>query len=512
MCSVSSVVTCKEQILLRHSAVVVETQGSSRPSANVNPHSTVVTSHEHHIHARRSTMSSLARARSLRKPGAASSDTSAAKDTDRHGSPSRLPVKPHARTASTTTSSASTTGLKTSRPLSGTLGRTASTRKAAEPSKREASHYPPSTTTTRAAPAPRPTSSGSGQPTQARRMPTHTRAKSTTTATTLNPSTVLRPPSQDATSTTRTAHTRKVSAERSTRPAAPATQAPARTQQQQPKLRPTFSTLQQHYSPAKSRDPKPLTSTYLVPPSPSKLPANIVASAETSRLQAELLQLHLLHRDAASVDAQWRDSAKEKLGERLARLGDAAAGVADRERESLERESVLALRSWGSGGGLEEKIQALDAAVNGIWTLSEPGGRYARMVRRFERWMDEVCEVEGARKDGTYMFQGGQNLFIGELDASWKDDCSGMMRRLEGWRRQLRYVGEPPEDEGTDKSSLRRMLDGSRALVHDMLSELTLMEEIEQEALAREDQWIEKMNRDDDDNDTPRAGAVWRVV
>ena len=287
-------------------------------------------------------------------------------------------------------------------------------------------------------------------------------------------------------------------------------------QQQHSRLRPAFSTLQQHYSPAKSRDPKPLTSTYLAPPSPSKLPANVAASAETSRLQAELLQLHLVHRDAAAVDSQWRASAREKLGDRFARLGDAAAEVAGMEREGLERENVLALRSWASGGGLEEKIQALDAVVNGLWALSDPGGRYARVVRRFERWMDQLFELEQARRDGRCLSQegGGQALFVGELDASWKDDCSGMLRRLDGWRRQLREMGEPPDDDGvTGKSSLSRMLEGSRALVHDMLTELHLMEEIEEEALAREDRWIERTNREDDDgNDTPRAGAIWRAV
>ena len=429
--------------------------------------------------------------------------------------------------SSATTSSASTsttTGVRSSRALSGALGRTASTRQTAESAKRDiSSRYPPSATSTRGASAARPTSSGSGQPpTQTRRAPTHTRAKSTTTPTTLNPSTVLRPPSQGATSTstrTRTAHNRNVSVDRATRPtptSSATAHASTRAQQQQqqlpPKLRPAFSTLQQHYSPAKTRDPKPLTSTYLAPPSPSKLPANVAASAETSRLQAELLQLHLLHRDAAAVDAQWRDSARQKLGERFARFGDAAAEVAGRERQGLERENVLALRSWGSGGGLEERIQALDAVVNGIWALSEPGGKYARMVRRFERWMDQVCEVEEARKDGTCMLQGGQSLFVGELDTAWKDDCSGMIRRLDGWRRQFRGMGEPPEDAGTGKSSLNRMLEGSQALVHDMLAELHLMEEIEQEALAREDEWIARVNRDDDGDDTPKAGAVWRLV
>ena len=464
-------------------------------------------------------MSSLARTRSLRKPGTTSTEstTAGAKEAGRHGSPSRLPVMPQPRTVSTASSTAaSSLGPKPSRSASSSSSRAVSTRKPADPAKKEVSRYPPSTTTTRATSITRPTSSGSGQPTQTRRIPAHTRAKSTTTATTLNTSNTLRPPTQG----TRTAHTRTASTERTAKPGISAhatTRAQQQQQQQQaqPRLRPAFSTLQQHYSPAKTRDPKPLTATYLAPPSPSKLPANIAASAETGRLQAELLQLHLVHRDAATVEAQWRASAKEKLGERFAKLREATQEVAEEERAGLEQVNVLALRNWAASGGLEEKIQALDAIVSGLWTLSEPGGRYARMVRRFERWMDQVYEVEEARGSDAYLTAAAsqQSLFIGELDASWKDDCSGVLRRLEGWRRQLRDIGETREEEGNaDRSSLSRMLEGSRALLHSLLEAVNLMQEIEEEALAKEEQWIEKMNKEEAIDDTPKAGAIWRAV
>lgn len=235
------------------------------------------------------------------------------------------------------------------------------------------------------------------------------------------------------------------------------------------------------------------------------------ASAETSKLQAELLQLHLLHRDAAKVSEQWRASAKEKLGARFAKLGEEANEVAEVEREGLERENVLALRRWAIEGGLEGKIQGLDAVISGLWALTERGGRYARVVRRFERWMDQISEIEQARRDGTYFLQGDQGMFVGELDVAWKEDCPELTRRLDGWSRQLREIGHPARDDEGERSSLERILEGSRALVHGMLDELSLMEEMEMEALAREDAWIERMNREDED-DTPKAGALWRVV
>lgn len=454
-------------------------------------------------------MSSLQRSRSLRKPStsSASSDVAPrrADPEPRNGSPSRLPIKPLTRSATVSTNPGSTRTLRSNQTVSNGLKRSTSVRQAGtahEPVKKDSSRYPPSTTTTRPRPAARPTSSD-GPPSQTRRVPSHTRAKSTATG--LKGAPILRPPSREApgsiTAASRARRSQTSSPDE--KPSAPG--------QAHPRLRPAFSTLQQHYSPAKSSAPKPLTSTFLAPPSPSKLPANVAASAETSKLQAELLQLHLLHRDSAGVDAQWRTSAKQKLEERFSKLAVTNGEVDNRERAEMERENVLVLRSWAISGGLEEKIQALDGIMSGLWTMGEAGGRYARVIRRFERWIDHMSEVEDARRGGL-LLQDQDVLFIGELDATWKDECAGLRRRLDGWKRQLQDIRLPPNNEGEDGSSVRRMMDGSQSLIQDMLEELSVMEEIEREALAREDEWIERMNRDEDADDTPRAGAIWRVV
>ncbi|KAJ3469073.1 hypothetical protein MRS44_003138 [Fusarium solani] len=459
-------------------------------------------------------MSSLQRSRSLRKPTSTATSTT---DAERHGSPSRLPIKPLTRSA-TTASKTTTTTTRTLRSGSTGLTRSTSVRQPVktathEPPKRESTRYPPSTTATRPRPAVRPTSAD-GQPTQTKRVVSHGRAKSITTG--LRNAPVLRPPSSGSsssgTTTTTTTATRPLRSRTAGSHDKPANAAIAHA----PHLRPAFTTLQQHYSPAKSSAPKPLTSTFLAPPSPSKLPANVAASAETSRLQTELLQLHLLHKDATAVDTAWRASAERKLGERFSKLAVASKQADDRERAEVERENVLVLRNWAIGGGLEERIQTLDAVVNGVWTLGEPGGRYARVVRRFERWVDRMCEIEEARREGGALLQESEVLFIGELETAWKEEYTGLVRRLETLGRQLEELGHFPEtDEGdktAERSSLQRMVEGSRDMVEGMLAELAVMEDIERDALAREDDWIERMNREEDIDDTPRAGAIWRVV
>ncbi|KAF5529590.1 AGA1 A-agglutinin anchor subunit [Fusarium mexicanum] len=454
-------------------------------------------------------MSTLQRSRSLRKPASTTTTTANANANAPDGSPSRLPVKPLTRSA-TTSSNARTLRNGTTTGLSrATSGRQPAKPVTSEPAKRE-TRYPPSTTTTRPRPAVRPTSADG--PTQTARKapaPTHTRAKST--ATVLRNAPVLRPPSSGSSASSTTTTTTTTRPTRSS-----TTSASEKLPGAAPRLRPAFSTLQQHYSPAKSSAPKPLTSTFLAPPSPSKLPANVAASAETSRLQTELLQLHILHRDAPTVDATWRASAQRKLGERFSELASASKQIDDQEKAEVEKGNILAIRNWAVGGGLEERIQILDAAIAGLWALEEPGGRYARVVRRFERWVDRMCEIEESRSAGGALIQENDVLFIGELDSAWKDECAGLVRRLDTIKRQLDQLGDfardDQEGETKDQSSLHRMVEGSRELVQGMLTELAVMDDIERDALAREDEWIDKMNRDDGMEDTPRAGAVWRAV
>ncbi|KAG6236674.1 hypothetical protein E4U24_007693 [Claviceps purpurea] len=518
-------------------------------------------------------MSSLQRTRSLRKPTNPSSlPADSAPSAPRSVSPSRLPLKPASRprprplsihgsattaTASTTTASATTTTntTRTTRSASTQLARTTSLSQkrtpplpAQDPTKKD-SRYAPLRSATRSASGgstTRPTSAG-GPGTRPSRapIPTHTRAKSTVTS--LSAATALRPLSRDVSASLKRGHGRSVSVDKAScttpirqqqqqqpqkqhqrekQPCSPTTAVPSK-----PHLRPAFSTLQQHYSPAKTQAPKPLTSAILAPPSPSKLPANIAASAATSKLQAELLQLHLLHRDAGAVYAEWQASAESTLRDRFHDLKVGSGEVAERERCVLEGENMLALRQWARGGGkgrdLEGRIQVLDEVVTSLWVLSEPAGRYVRLVRRFERFVDRACDAEDARGSslGEGEGEGGvealDGLFVEELDAGWKGEVAMLTRRLEMWKGQFQSIddfvgsgtGIEAGEEGSS-SALERMLEGVRGLLQGMLDELYAMEEMEALVLAREEAWIERMNMREEERQEREveAGAIWRVL
>ncbi|WQF76087.1 hypothetical protein CDEST_01101 [Colletotrichum destructivum] len=409
------------------------------------------------------------------------------------------------------------------------------------------------TTTTAAATRPRPPSATdrlSTKPSPVSSL-SSTTTSSTTTAAAATTTTTRTRPSRTASTSTAPAKPHQQA-----RPPSSSSHSPTSPPRQPPKpaagaLRPFFNTLQQHYSPAKSLAPKPLTATYLAPPSPSKLPSNVALSAETARLQTELLQLHLLHRDLPQTTAAWHASARDKLAARHASLGRSAADLARQEAEAAECLNIAALRRWGShrhnhhhhssssssspatiaAATLEDKIQRLDALLASLWSLDTPGGKHHRLVRAFERWASVLPDLEAARARAedqgdpeALLDADSQVRFGGALDARWKEDAAALVRKLEGWRAQLRELEFNDEEESGDggdggktrmSSSLERMLDGCGSLIRDMLDELAVMEEIEAVAVERETEWIRRMNRQGEDGrgkDTPRAGAVWRVV
>jgi hypothetical protein len=180
------------------------------------------------------------------------------------------------------------------------------------------------------------------------------------------------------------------------------------------------------------------------------------------------------------------------------------------EVEEMGKVNAAAFQNWRGlgtpGWGLEEKVQVLDEVVNGVWNLGESGGKYGKIVRKFERWLDNCQYILKARsRDGE---EDDEILFMEELDASWKDDCLVLGRKLETWQSQLRELGSPGRD-----SSLATVMDRCGNLIKGMLLELAVMAQIERDAINLEVEWIKRMNDDvmEDDQCKPTAGAIWRT-
>lgn len=271
--------------------------------------------------------------------------------------------------------------------------------------------------------------------------------------------------------------------------------------------RPAFSTLQQHFSPNKNLGPKPQTASYLAPPSPSKLPENKFISAETAKLQSELLQLHLLHRDSDIIRKEWEESARRKLAKKFEDVAGSHRQLVTLEGKGQSQINAAALKKWADGGrsawGLEEMSMVLGEVITGVWNLSEPGGNYSKVVRRFEKWCSRVQGIMSAReeKSGEDSMQ-----FIEGLDAAWTRESDNLTRKLETFKEQMDGLGFLEYDG----SSLAQVLNGSRELNQGMLMELGIMKKLEQEVLLREEEWIRQSIDEVSDGEDDVQGASWR--
>ena len=207
------------------------------------------------------------------------------------------------------------------------------------------------------------------------------------------------------------------------------------------------------------------------------------------------------------MDNQWRASAKKKLGERFQEVVDRNDVLVQEEVDAIGKVNAAALKKWKEAGtpgwGLDERVQVLDEVISGVWNLGDSGGKYSRVVRRFERWLSRSQGTIAARESDA----DADIIFVEEIEGTWKDDCLILGKKLEAWREQLRGLETP--DKG---SSLAVVVDGCRRLVKGMLMELSVMAQIERDSMIREGEWIQSMNDDVDDekNDMPVAGACWR--
>lgn len=448
--------------------------------------------------------------------------SSVAAPPENTASPSRLPTIKPRRTTVSNGSSPSTTKRP---PITSSIGTSNASQR--PPSTRANASKPPASGLARSTSV-RNTAAATSEPVKDRSRPPltslnrHIRTSSITSTTARpghlrtnssstilgNPSTVLRPPSQSS---------------QRPRPPSQSSQrlqpqdAPVRARPQSlyadPTIRkPAFSTLQQHFSPAKNIGSKPHPATFLAAPTPSKLPSNIAITAETAKLQSELLQLHILHRDAELVKKQWKASAKKKLGAKFQSVVKRHDELVRLEVEEAGRINAAALKEWHdigtTGWGLEERIQLLDEVLNEAWNLGEPGGKYARLVRKFEKWVIRCEEILRDREDDKMLDEEEEIVFIEELDMGWKDECLVLNRKLEGWRDGLEDLGRLEQE-----STVATVVDGITALIGGMLLELETMSQIESDAVALEQEWIKSVNGSlEDDNDTPVAGAVWRFM
>lgn len=461
------------------------------------------------------------RSRSVRKPighaAVASSDpgttsttttdqtTSGASKSEKNNdlSPSRLPVKPTRRSSRTQNSKESS--LQQHLPRNVSTATTTSSTTIVELQKSNYSHQPKKTSSSELAPIKKDRS----------RPPVATASRNLRPASSNSSSARIRDPSKgrDRSSSTlkNSSHSRPPT--RNSISSDVTDRASTYILEKQPLKKPVFSIHQQHYSPAKNLAPKLHPAAFLAPPTPSKWPSNKAISAETTKLQNELLQLHLIHRDCDHIENEWRASAKGKFETRFQKLVEMEYNILELEKCENSKLNAIALNEWlevgAPGWGLDEKIHTFDNILTGLMSTRDSGGRYACVTEKFEKWVDAYEKVFDQREKNVGNC--AETLLIEELDSTWKDDCFYVRRKLELWKEHITDLGTPESE-----SSLEMLVDQVQRIILGMLAEIEFMTRLEKEIMGREGHWIKIMNDQMLDEmrkqEGPEAGAIWRSI
>ena len=261
----------------------------------------------------------------------------------------------------------------------------------------------------------------------------------------------------------------------------------APTEVQSKPRRQEFTTLQQNFTPKKGL--KPSTASLIVP-SLSKQPKVDILSAEAIGLQTELLQMHVLHQSSYTVQSQWEGSAENVFRQQYDELTGRYAGVRAKEQDAQERLNTLALMDWcqdHSDLPLVEKAQILSHAIQDVQNMTNPGGKYNRIIAVFEQWFAWASRLRQSREE--HPNAAGQDMeFVEDIGDGWEAELAVLERKLASVARDFNRLG--PAREG---SSLAFVLTSLSRIITGMQDEIESIRIIETEVLTQEHAWVAGM-------------------
>ncbi len=233
-------------------------------------------------------------------------------------------------------------------------------------------------------------------------------------------------------------------------------------------------------------------------------------SPDIVRLQTELLQLHLLHRDSAKVQRQWERSAENKLRDQHEKLVARHKEIRLTEAKVQERIDLQAFEDWRDKNydlAFEERIQLLSRTLQDLCSHNSPGGKFIRTVTAFEQWLvsteDRKPKIERDDASAAHDLH-----FVESIGDGWKAEVAALERNLTSHSLSLKRVG--PALEG---STLAAVIGCCTAMITQMVDELRVIREIESEMLENAEAWLRaKVDQIDhgDHDETSAPGSVPR--
>ncbi|CZT17018.1 uncharacterized protein RCC_02850 [Ramularia collo-cygni] len=250
--------------------------------------------------------------------------------------------------------------------------------------------------------------------------------------------------------------------------------------QMPPPSRPTFSTYQQHYSPAKTALPKPpIPAVKATKPAAPSVEDEIPITFDIALEQIELLQLSLLHESSAKALIEFEASAKKQLSARHTKLSREYDGIRAHEQRRRRFVNLTTLESWGADPALlAEHLQTVVRVVSDLRGHTEAGSRYSEMTGTFEKWATDA--------ESFLMDEKSPANATEALPDSWRATHTALSLKLRAIQRDLSTLPPlPPNEEPDIVPSIQVLMQSCSSLVDGILKELELMTKIQKEVLQR---------------------------
>lgn len=202
----------------------------------------------------------------------------------------------------------------------------------------------------------------------------------------------------------------------------------------------------------------------------------------------DLAQLHLLHRSAAIVQAQWERSAQEAFQHRFDALCERHSELKEIAHQQQTLINQLALVHWSqgkSGTQTADKVQLLSRNLSDVCNLLDVEGKYTRILKIFESWFTQALDIRGQREAKAATAERSLS-FIEGIGDGWKAEAMVLERELTYCLRDLKGFGTVRHT-----SSLGRILSLYDKMVVSLLEELDVIQWIENAIMVQETSWVE---------------------
>ena len=262
--------------------------------------------------------------------------------------------------------------------------------------------------------------------------------------------------------------------------------------------RPAFSTFQQHFSPKKIVQAPQTSSLSAIADDASA--SQQQPSVDDVRLQAELLQLHILHKSSLDIPKRWENSAQRSLKLEFQNISRKHKRMLEDETLAKCKYNQMAMKEWTKAQptiAVEDHIECLSKLLQEILSLTASHGRYTRLCEEFDQWIEIAAKP----------FENSTSSFSEYLNDNWKDEHTALLHKLMGMSRGADQLPSQSNDSSVAKTTM-----ACKDLIRGMLNELRTMVDVERSIIAKDhyqiDQNLVQLQRDVEIL-SPDLGSVW---